>query len=285
MKTIEQVKEIGISALKAAYDKVKKLGDAGKKPVFNPKHRFVKDASTIFLGDVQAEKAALSELTEAGLPIRVISEEHDETNILPSPEHLGILDGIDGSKLYEEGKPGCGTMFAIFSGVNPTHDDYLFSGIVDLESGKIFFATKGNGAQVTSVEGQKNAPGERLATSQKTSFDNDIHMYLHRRVEALTRAFDGRECSSLTCCSLAFTDIVLGKAHLIVELARKDNLEQAIAYGLVKEAGGVMVTQDGKSIGERKYFEFIRAENKPIIITAANEELAKNFLDKVKLPS
>lgn len=280
MKTLEQITEIGISALTAAYSKVKMLGKEGIEPVQNPNHRFANDPSVIFRGDIEAEKAVLSSLREAQLPIRVISEEHGETDITPSPIYLGILDGIDGSKLYKEGMSGYGTMFAIFSGVNPRHDDYLFSGIVDQVSGKILFAAKGGGAQVTSAEGQKNVPGESLQTSQKTSFDALAHVYLHRRAKAFFKKLDDSQCTGLSCCSLAFADIVLGKSHLIVELARKDNLEQAIAYGLITEAGGAMVTADGKSIGGKRYLEFIQEKN-AVIITSANKLLAADFLNKM----
>lgn len=284
MKTREQITDIGISALTAAYTKVKMLGKEGIEPVQNPKHRFADDPSVIFRGDIEAEKAVLSSLREAELPIRVISEEHGETDSTEHPVYLGILDGIDGSKLYKEGKPGYGTMFAIFSGVNPRHDDYLFSGIVDHASGKIFFATKNEGARAFSTESQKAAVPERFETSQKKSFDAGAHVYLHRRAKALFEKLENFQCTNLTCCSLAFTDIVLGKSHLIVELARKDNLEQAIAYGLITEAGGAMVTADGKSIGVKRYLEFIQEKN-AVIVTSANKLLAEDFLNKMGVSS
>lgn len=284
MKTLEQIAEIGISALTAAYSKVKMLGKVGIEPVQNPTHRFANDPSVIFRGDIEAEKAVISSLREAQLPIRVISEEHGETDITEHPEYLGILDGIDGSKLYKEGKPGYATMFAIFASVSPAHDDYLFSGIMDHASGNLFFATIGRGAGVMTVPDKKTPLPARIDTSQKMTFDKDAHVYLHRRAKAFFKKLDDSQCSELACCSLAFTDIVLGKSHLIVELARKDNLEQAIAYGLITEAGGAMVTADGKSIGGKRYFEFIQEKN-AVIITSANKLLAEDFLNKMGVSS
>lgn len=44
--------------------------------------------------DIECEKAILDFLKEAGVPIRVISEEYGQVGITENPRYLGILDGI-----------------------------------------------------------------------------------------------------------------------------------------------------------------------------------------------
>jgi fructose-1,6-bisphosphatase/inositol monophosphatase family enzyme len=43
---------------------------------------------------------------------------------------------------------------------------------------------------------------------------------------------------------------------LALECTRKGNLEIAVAYGLIREAGGVMTTADGEDLGPKGYQTF-----------------------------
>ena len=85
------------------------------------------------------------------------------------------------------------------------------------------------------------------------------------------------ECSRAT----HYVDLASGNADLILECTRKGNLEMAAAYGLITEAGGVMVTSDGFSIKNKRYLELGQKDYLPIVI-ASTIELAKELLDKLK---
>ena len=51
--------------------------------------------------------------------------------------------------------------------------------------------------------------------------------------------------------AIAYVDIATGEAHINLEYTRKDNLEIAVAYGLLKEAGAVLIDgRTGQNIGE-----------------------------------
>jgi fructose-1,6-bisphosphatase/inositol monophosphatase family enzyme len=78
-----------------------------------------------------------------------------------------------------------------------------------------------------------------------------------------------------------YADLASGKADLVLECTRKGNLEIAVAFGLVNEAGGVIATIDGVSIKDKKYLELGQKKHIPVI-SASTMELANELIDKVK---
>jgi len=74
-----------------------------------------------------------------------------------------------------------------------------------------------------------------------------------------------------------YVDFVSGGVDLVLECTRKGNLEMAVAYGLVVESGGVMLSFDGKSLGPRRYLKFGQEKYTPII-TASTKQLAKELI-------
>lgn len=65
-----------------------------------------------------------------------------------------------------------------------------------------------------------------------------------------------------------------------MECTRKHNLEIAVAYPLVTLAGGIFVTMDGKSAGD-KYLQFGQKDKTPVV-ASTSENLAKELIDYVK---
>ena len=78
-----------------------------------------------------------------------------------------------------------------------------------------------------------------------------------------------------------YVDVASGMADLALECTRKGNLEFAVAYGLINESGGVMMSIDGEYFGDKKYLEFGQDKNIPTI-TASTKELALNLLEYLK---
>ena len=77
-----------------------------------------------------------------------------------------------------------------------------------------------------------------------------------------------------------FFDMAIGTTDLDLECTRKGNLEFAVGYPLIKEAGGFMVTLDGKSIGPKKFLEFGQNEHVPII-TASTIQLVRDAINYI----
>lgn len=48
--------------------------------------------------------------------------------------------------------------------------------------------------------------------------------------------------------AIHYVDLAQGKVDLVLECTRKRNLEIAVAFGLINETNGIIVTIDGKSI-------------------------------------
>lgn len=84
----ERLEQITFDSLRRALLVHDNLGENGEKL---EKNQFGETALKV---DIECEKAILDFLKEAGVPIRVISEEHGQVDITENPRYLGILDGI-----------------------------------------------------------------------------------------------------------------------------------------------------------------------------------------------
>jgi fructose-1,6-bisphosphatase/inositol monophosphatase family enzyme len=278
----ERFEKIAIEGLSRALSIHDALGEAGEESV--QKNQFGETALRV---DVECEKAILDLLREAKVPIRVISEEHGRVDITENPRYLGVLDGLDGSKVYkkERGHARYGTMFGIFDTTDPSYGDYLVSGIMEHPAKRLFIATKNGGAFV--IKGDERTP---IHSSGRTELDTDTKIYIDDSdSEANRKTFSNKLQAfkpasrdfSAGSSAVHYADVASGAADLALESTRKDNLEIAIAYGLEMEAGAVMVGSDGKTIGDEKYLKFGQKESVPII-TAATRELAERLIERIK---
>lgn len=278
---IDQTAEIGIQALRAAKVVHDQLGEDGLTLIQSP-NQF---REQVLKGDMETEEAVLKSLEESGLPIRVVSEEHETTDLSTKPELLGILDGIDGSSQYREGvgKLRYGTMLGIAAGVKPRYNDYLFSGIMEHSTNRLWIGIKDQGSFLVNPDGNRI----QIHTSSKTVFDDSTQIYsmspeyndtARKYLTELVRKFKTQLPFSE---AIALADIASGETDLAVEATRKGNIEQMIAFGLITEAGGIMVDKDNKSIGNQRFLKWGQKES-VLLVTASTPELATNFLGKIK---
>ncbi len=269
-----EIEQIVIEALKGTKQVHDELGSGGEKLV--AKNQFGETALKV---DIEAEKAVLDTLKKHSVPIAVISEEHGTVYLVKNPLYIGILDGLDGSRLYKKmrGKSEYGTMFAIFENRSLlAYEDYIVGGVMQHATDKLFLVSRGKGSHV--LEGDKQSP---IQTSQQRKLVSDTRIYVDECCNVNKKFFSerlkGHDIKCLKCSALYYVDVASGAADLALECTRKGNLEIAVAYGLIKEAGGVMVTMDGRSIGRQNYYTFGQREHIPII-TAATKDLADNVI-------
>jgi len=273
----KKFENVMLNCLHKAYLVHERLGKAGEEIV--QKNQF---GETAVRADIECEDAVLNFLTKVRAPIRVMSEEHGQVDITEHPKFLGILDGLDGSEVFkrERGTGRYGTMFGIFNSINPNYNDYLVSGIMEHSSKKLYVAIKGQGLFVTEHGGKTPAK-----TSGKTSLGQGTQIYQDTHFEINRQTFSphtkGFKVKEINCTAICYADVASGKADIGLECTRKGNLEIAIAYALITEAGGAMVDLKGESLGDKKYLEFGQTEKLPII-TAATKELALAFLEHLK---
>ena len=276
---IKAMRQIIIESLQKTLALHKALGAQGEELVH--KNQFGETALRI---DVECEEVVIGCLRELDLPIRVVSEEHGIVELCNDPHFLGILDGLDGSGVYKEqrGIGRYGTMFAIFDGADPFYENYLTGGIMEHSTGKMSVFSKGGGAYVIDMRSGETTP---LRSSQRKKLDNQTIIYIDEYFEINRRTFSeklkGFHTGYLKSSAAYYADMASGAADLTLECTRKGNLEIAVAYGLIKESGGIMADMAGEDIGSQKYLTFGQKENLPII-TACTRELNIDLLKYIK---
>jgi fructose-1,6-bisphosphatase/inositol monophosphatase family enzyme len=270
---IEQIEKLLIEALTIAKQIHEELGETGKQIV--QKNRFGDTALRI---DIEIENAILGFLKKLQIPIRVVSEENGTVEICKNPIYLGILDGLDGTNVYKKsrGTGRYGTMFGIYSNTYPLYNDYLSSGIVEHSRNCIFFASKGTGSFLKCGNKVKS-----IHCSEKNKINKNTKIYIDEFFDINIKIFSEKLYEFNTKClgssSIYYVDLVSGDADLVLECTRKGNLEIAVAYGILVEAGGVMTTLDGDDLGPMSYFDFGQQEYLPII-SACTDKLGKSLI-------
>lgn len=279
IKGMETMRQIVIETLQKSFAAHEALGARGEELV--RKNQFDETALRV---DIECEEAIIAYLRKLDMPIRVASEEHGIVDFSDNPHFFGVLDGLDGSGVYKEqrGIGRYGTMFAIFDGVDPCYENYLAGGIMEHSTGRMSVFSKGGGGTVIDMRSGKTTP---LKSSEKETLDKQTKIYIDEYFEINRKTFSEKLKGFHTCylksSAVYCADMAAGVADLTLECTRKGNLEIAVAYGLIKETGGIMTDLAGEDIGNQKYLLFGQKENLPII-TACTQKLAKNLLKHMK---
>lgn len=266
-----RLKHIAVTALMQAYHVHEQLGAAGEEPIWKNQH-----GEMALQADIEMERAVIDVFRHHHIPIRIVSEEHGVVDVDGPPQYLGILDGLDGSAVYKKarGKARYATMLGIFSNLHPTYEDYVFSGIMEHPTARLFSATKGVGSFVTRLAEEVSVPihCSNMAVLAKVHGYIDDYWDVNRETFGpLKRQFGLTHSGS---SAVHYADLACGNADVVLECTRKGNLEIAVAYGLVREAGGTVVTLDQESLGPQQYFLFGQHKHIPHI-AAATAELAR----------
>jgi len=277
----KSIEELTLKALFAARRRFLELGEDGKEQI-QKENRF--DETTL-RADWESEEAVINVFRQEKIPITIVSEEHGKVQISKTQKYTAVLDGIDGTRAYTRNNGGYyGTMVGVFKGVNPSYGDYLCSGVMEHSTGSLFFAEKGKKAHLDNREKEFFL----LRCNQTTRLDERIKIFIDSYWEFNRKTFSERLVGfNVPEFKLSSTDsylrLLLGEADLVLECTRKGNLEIATAYGLITEAGGVMVTADGEDLGKQRYFEYGQREEEFLpVITAATKELALGLIEYLK---
>ncbi|NQV00121.1 MAG: hypothetical protein HQ538_05235 [Parcubacteria group bacterium] len=279
----KELEKIAIEALYESYRVHEELGASGEEII--DKNQF---GDTAVKADIECEKVIINYLKKQKVPIRIISEEHGTNDLNDNPIYLGILDGIDGSKVYKEsrGKGRYGTMLGIFNNLDPTYNDYVFGGIMEHSTNKLFYDLKYGGSFIRESNKDKNinvSDCRDLNQSTKIYADIILDKSLNTTFiyDTYLSRLEGFKINDLHSTSAHYIDLASGVIDLNLECTRKGNLEIAIGYGFIKEAGGVVVDMEGEDIGTKKYSEY--AQDKHVAnISASTIELARELVEKIR---
>lgn len=293
-----RVTQVGILALLHVYEEHKNLGEVGKRVIPHSEYasRGITNGhdSKVLEADWRAEKKIIGVLDEFAPNVQTRGEETGDRGFdNPRVEATGVFDGLDGSLRYLEGGGNYGTMLSILKGKDPQYNDYMFSGIVDPINHQIIFATNGLGAYRLDLE---DGGIERIHTDQKlTHLEPDTRLFADLKfdevygktviTDLIADKFKMLKKKPRTSGSSAanFIDMADGKKRQkrwqfwkqnpsgSIDCQRKKNLENLVAYGIMREAGGVMVTVDDNEqvvdLGEQSYLSFAQEpeDHRPVI--------------------
>lgn len=280
------LKQFGISVLGEVHDNFLKLVEDGSARQDAGENQFGEMAMQI---DVASEEVVIKHLRAYGdktkRGIRVVSEEHGEFIIGDKPELTAFLDGFDGSSAFRDskGKARGGTMFALYEGIDPRFQDYLFGGVVDHILGELIVAAKGGGAFL--VAGNKTTVAH---VSNVKALDRGTHIDIDEGVkkyptfptnaqgyfyDPIKKTFKTRYVGS---SAVYFFDLAVGKTDVVLEYGRKNNLEHMVAYLLIVESCGVMEFVAGGDLGPTHYSDYCALDDGyPAVIAAATPQLAE----------
>jgi len=266
------IERIGIDALLAAFHCHESLGANGIEMV--QKNQF---GDMAMHGDIEAENAVLDSLKHHPLPLVIRSEEHGDIKIGDNPSYFGVLDGIDGSAWYksERGIGRYGTLLGIYMGTDPLYKDYLFCGIMEHTTKRLLYGVKDKGSFVYDLVSKTTTP---IHTSPTRVLNTQTTIHIDQYWEINKKTFlsplKGYHILDYhLCSSVHYANIALGSSDLALECTRKNNLEIAAVFGLIHEAGGIIVTHDGKDLSDLPYKTFGQSSYVPVI-TAASKTLA-----------
>jgi fructose-1,6-bisphosphatase/inositol monophosphatase family enzyme len=233
--------------------------------------------------DVKAEEAIIEYCQLAKLPIRIISEEHGTLDLVSNPSLLGVIDGIDGTALYRSDwqKGEFGTMFGIFESTNPRYMDYLACAVMQHGTGRLFVVEKDQGSAVLlGIQREALTPSKAAELSRQSTIYYSTYPENPTEETIFAPIVKNFQHRFLPCLSKIYLDIAMGKAELMLEFTHKQNLEQMIAYGILREAGAVFTDHSGRDIGDQYYLEFGQKKPLPLIV-AANAALASWVARKI----
>jgi fructose-1,6-bisphosphatase/inositol monophosphatase family enzyme len=193
--------------------------------------------------------------------------------------YTAVLDGLDGSSVYKRqpGKGGYGTMFALYAGEEPCYRDYLCAGIMDHGSGQLLLAGRGRGVHVSRRGGVPHLTRTSGATGLRLGAQYFVDTYFPINQSTFAEPLAPYGPVRLGSTAMHYALLLTGKADLVLECTRKGNLELAVAYGMVKEAGGGLVTTNGADIGDKMFLQFGQQAHLPTI-AAATPELAQALI-------
>ena len=263
MKVIEVLEE----AARRVYDNVKYLpgtkesgGDFGRGAGGDISRRI----------DVLAEKTVLDYLKEINFECVVLGEECGRVDLSKKTNGFVIMDAVDGSTNAVRGIPFscCSLAFAAGHKLSSITDAV----VIDLYSGDLYAASKGNGAFMNGhkIQVHKEKPLYFVVGLDISGISPDT---LQRLSPIISESNHIRHFGAV---ALELAIFARGLVDLFVDLREKLRItDVAAGYLIAQEAGGFIVDKNGKALdselGYDKRISFVAAANKEIL----NETIKK----------
>jgi len=191
--------------------------------------------------DLVAERAALDELEKTGERLNVLSEEAGFID--RGGDMTIVIDPVDGTRNAARGFPAYSTSMAIG---HESMDDTEFGLVMDLVSGRTYFASRGKGAFLDD---------RRLKVREFDTRDTVFSIYLgtNANQEGLELTRRVRRVRNLGAASLDICLVATGAADLYYMNSNAKNAELrvvdiAASTLILREAGGEVVDLDRRRL-------------------------------------
>lgn len=194
--------------------------------------------------DAKAEKTAMDELLNSGVPLLVVSEESGATFLSKEPEYICLLDPVDGTYNAARGIPSCAFSIAVARYADGATLGEMEAGLVrNLVTGDTYEAERGRGA---SMNGVPLHPSKERSLGRST-----FCVYLYgTQLKELARVLPGlRRIRSLGCASLELCYVADGGFEGFIDLrGTLRNVDIAAGKLIIEEAGGRITGKDREKL-------------------------------------
>jgi fructose-1,6-bisphosphatase/inositol monophosphatase family enzyme len=282
--------ELIFEGLENAYKNHVSLGENGRA-----KDKINGFGDMALRADGEAEEKITESLQKFAIEnnTRVIckSEELGDQEINPkgAETYFAVFDGLDGSSNYLKiGEWGYGTMWALAKNEKPTYDDFEIAGIAMMEQGKILISQKGIGLTIINMTTMEKVNMPKFDLNETYDHSKILaNKAFPEEIAAIGENSNDWPMTGSTAASIV-TICTGEKWQGLVEVTRKNNLEQPILFVMIESLGGVMVNHNGNSIGPNEFKDWAQkkvdgSDDRQLLITARNQDIVKGIINELNL--
>ena len=162
-----------------------------------------------------------------------LSEETEDDPARLDTEHVWIVDPIDGTRAFLQGRPEFTVVGALVAGGVP-----ILGAVFSPATGVFFEGVRGGGSRhigaVISVTAQKTVAGSKLLSSRR--------MFQKR---GWTEPLENAEFGFINSMAFRLALVAAGRYDATITLTRKSDWDLAAGDLIITEAGGVVTRADG----------------------------------------
>jgi myo-inositol-1(or 4)-monophosphatase len=222
--------------------------------------------------DIVAEKTVLDYLKEINFECIVLGEECGRVDLSKNPKGFFIMDAIDGSANAVRGVPFfCSSLaFATENKLSSITDAV----ITNLSNGEMYWASKGKGAFLNEIKIRvhNKDPIYKIVGINTSGASSELMKKLNPIFEQHNhiRHF-GANALEMALFARGFIDI-------FIDLRNKIRIQDiAAGYLIVKEAGGLLLDSDLKSLDADLSYQ-----TRVSFVAAANQEILEDIFSQIK---
>ncbi len=206
--------------------------------------------------------------------VRVLSEEAGELGE-EDADYVAVVDPLDGSSNYSKGIPVYCTSIAVAKGT--TLSEVAYACVLDLASGREFFAARGEGAKADGVpllSSRLEELGEAVAGLDLSGLKGGGVAKAMRVVEATKRQVH------LGANALELAMVGSGSLDCFVDIRGKMRVTDVAAGVLIlEEAGGICSDEDGADLDKS-----LNLTERVSVVASGNEKLHQSLLRALNSP-